>query len=371
MDRLFRPNLIAKTLRTMSNMAVKGPVYFQEEAFNRLNAYLKQYKASKVFILVDKNTHRDCLANFLQKLDTAEDFEILEIEAGEINKTIDTCSGLWKALSELDADRKSLLINLGGGVVTDLGGFVASTFKRGISYINVPTSLLAMVDASVGGKTGVDLGNLKNQIGVINHAEMVLVDSGFLATLPKNEMRSGLAEILKHGLISNENYWHKVTNLSELNLDDLDDIIKESVAIKTKVVTEDPKEDGLRKTLNYGHTLGHAIESYFLTHPKKTTLLHGEAIAVGIILATNLSVKLQGFPEEKFKSISQKLLEIYEKVEFVKDDIQQIIDLMKYDKKNSHGNINFVLLKDIGTPVIDCKVPTPLIWAAFEAYKKA
>lgn len=355
----------------MSNTAVKGPVYFQEEAFNRLNTYLKQNKASKVFILVDKNTHRDCLAIFLQQLENAENFEILEIEAGEIHKNLETCTGLWNALSELDADRKSLIINLGGGVVTDLGGFVASTFKRGISYINIPTSLLAMVDASVGGKTGVDLGNLKNQIGVINHAEMVLVDSAFLKTLPKNEMRSGLAEILKHGLISSEEYWNKVTNLSALNLDDLDDIIKESVEIKAKVVLEDPRENGLRKTLNYGHTLGHAIESYFLKHPEKTTLLHGEAIAVGMILASQLSYKLQGFPEEKLANITEKIMDIYEKVEFSKEDIPQIIDLMKYDKKNSHGNINFVLLKDIGEPVLDCQVPTNLIWDAFKYYKEA
>ncbi|PRX39546.1 3-dehydroquinate synthase [Salegentibacter salegens] len=354
----------------MSNMAAKGPVYYQEDGFLKINTYLKESKPSKVFILVDNNTHRECLPAFLQKIDTSENFEILEIEAGEINKNLETCTGVWNALSELDADRKSLIINVGGGVVTDLGGFVASIFKRGISYINVPTSLLAMVDASVGGKTGVDLGNLKNQIGVINHAEMVVIDPAFLATLPQAEMRSGLAEILKHALISSEAYWNKVTNLSELTLDDLDDIIKESVEIKSKVVTEDPQENGLRKTLNYGHTLGHAIESYFLTHPEKTTLLHGEAIAVGMILATYLSKELQEFPEEKLKEITSKILDIYERVEFIKEDIQQIIDLMKYDKKNSHGNINFVLLKDIGDSVIDCKVPNELIWNAFEYYKK-
>ena len=355
----------------MSHSEVKGPVYYQEDGFLKLNAFIKEANPSKIFFLVDNNTHRDCLAVFLKKLESPENVEILEIEAGEINKNLETCTGLWNALSELDADRKSLMINIGGGVVTDLGGFVASTFKRGIRYINVPTSLLAMVDASVGGKTGVDLGNLKNQIGVINHAEMVIIDPAFLGTLPQAEMRSGLAEILKHALISSETYWNKVTNLSELTLDDLDEIIKESVEIKTKVVTEDPEEHGLRKTLNYGHTLGHAIESYFLTHSEKTTLLHGEAIAVGMILATYLSKELQDFPEDKLKEITAKILDIYDRVEFSEEDIQQIIDLMKYDKKNSHGNINFVLLKDIGNTVIDCKVPNQLIWNAFEYYKKA
>ncbi|TDN87947.1 3-dehydroquinate synthase [Salegentibacter sp. 24] len=355
----------------MSNTATKGPVYYQEEGFLKINSFLQQSKPSKVFILTDSNTHRDCLAILLQKINSSENFEILEIEAGEIHKNLETCTGLWNALSELDADRKSLMINLGGGVVTDLGGFVASTFKRGISYINVPTSLLAMVDASVGGKTGVDLGNLKNQIGVINHAEMVIIEPAFLPTLPQIEMRSGLAEILKHALIDNQIYWSKVTNFKELALEDLDEIIKESVEIKSKVVTEDPEENGLRKTLNYGHTLGHAIESYFLTHSERTTLLHGEAIAIGLVLATYLSEKLQGFPEEKLQDITVKILDIYDRVEFSKEDIAQIIDLMKYDKKNSHGNINFVLLKDIGEPVIDCRVPNELIWNAFEYYKKA
>ena len=355
----------------MSHGEVKGPVYFQEDGFLKLNAYLKKANPSKIFILVDNNTHRDCLAVFLQKLEATENIEILEIESGEINKNLETCTGIWNALSELDADRKSLMINVGGGVVTDMGGFIASTFKRGISYINIPTSLLAMVDASVGGKTGVDLGNLKNQIGVINHAEMVIIDSNFLGTLPQNEMRSGLAEILKHALISSESYWNKVTNLDQLSLEDLDEIIKESVEIKAKVVTEDPEENGLRKTLNYGHTLGHAIESYFLTHPDKTTLLHGEAIAIGMILATYLSKELQEFPEDKLNEISSEILDIYERVVFSEEDIQQIIDLMKYDKKNSHGNINFVLLKDIGNTVIDCKVPNKLIWDAFDYYQKA
>jgi len=355
----------------MSHGEVKGPVYFQEDGFLKLNAYLKKANPSKVFILVDNNTHRDCLAVFLQKLEATENIEILEIESGEINKNLETCTGIWNALSELDADRKSLMINVGGGVVTDMGGFIASTFKRGISYVNIPTSLLAMVDASVGGKTGVDLGNLKNQIGVINHAEMVIIDSNFLGTLPQNEMRSGLAEILKHALISSESYWNKVTNLDQLSLEDLDEIIKESVEIKAKVVTEDPEENGLRKTLNYGHTLGHAIESYFLTHPDKTTLLHGEAIAIGMILATYLSKELQEFPEDKLNEISSEILDIYERVVFSEEDIQQIIDLMKYDKKNSHGNINFVLLKDIGNTVIDCKVPNKLIWDAFDYYQKA
>ena len=354
----------------MENTA-KGTVFYKEEAYQKINDYLVQHTPSKIFILVDTNTHEHCLPGFLPKISTATTIEIIEIEAGEPFKNLDTCLGVWQTMSDLEGDRKSLMINLGGGVVTDLGGFVASTFKRGINYINVPTTLLAMVDASVGGKTGVDLGNLKNQIGVISNAEMVIVDSDYLATLPSEEMRSGLAEILKHGLIADEAYWEKVGNLSELTLNDLDDIIRVSVGIKAKVVAEDPYENGLRKTLNYGHTLGHAIESYCLTHTQKKTLLHGEAVALGIILATYISKELKDFPSEKLDSITKRIVELYGKVEFSKNDIDAIIDLMKYDKKNEAGKINFVLLKDIGETKIDCQVPNNIIFDAFEFYKNA
>ncbi|MCC4229712.1 3-dehydroquinate synthase [Zunongwangia profunda] len=354
----------------MENTA-KGTVFYKEEAYQKINDFLVQHTPSKIFILVDTNTHEHCLPGFLPKISTATTIEIIEIEAGEPFKNLDTCMGVWQTMSDLEGDRKSLMINLGGGVVTDLGGFVASTFKRGINYINVPTTLLAMVDASVGGKTGVDLGNLKNQIGVISNAEMVIVDSDYLATLPSEEMRSGLAEILKHGLIADEAYWEKVGNLGELTLNDLDDIIRVSVGIKAKVVAEDPYENGLRKTLNYGHTLGHAIESYCLTHTQKKTLLHGEAVALGIILATYISKELKDFPSEKLDSITKRIVELYGKVEFSKNDIDAIIDLMKYDKKNEAGKINFVLLKDIGETEIDCQVPNNIIFDAFEFYKNA
>ncbi len=345
-----------------------NPVLYTEKGYDKLNAFLKKNDPSKIFVLVDSNTHSNCLSQFLQKLETSITTEVIEIESGEEFKNLQTCEGVWNVLSELEADRKSLMINLGGGVVTDLGGFVASTFKRGISFINVPTSLLAMVDASVGGKTGVDLGNLKNQIGIIIQPEMVLIDSSFLGTLPANEMRSGLAEILKHGLIASEEYWRKVTNLADLDLSDLDDIIKESVDIKARIVKKDPKEKNIRKTLNYGHTLGHAIESYCLTHPDRNKLLHGEAIAAGMILETFISHKLQDFPENKLQQINGLIKDMYGKESFSADDISEIKNLMKFDKKNERGNINFVLLKDIGAPVVDITVPDTVIDKAFEFY---
>ena len=343
-------------------------IHFNSTCYLELEKYLSSHDFSKIFILVDSNTHEHCLSKFLSELTTNKSLEIIEIEAGEEHKTIDTCVGVWNALSDLEADRKSLMINLGGGVVTDLGGFVASAFKRGINFINIPTTLLAMVDASVGGKTGVDLGTLKNQIGVINFSDMVLVDTSFLETLPKTEMRSGLAEMLKHGLIQDEEYWERMTNLSEQTVDDLDDLIHESIVIKKNVVTEDPTEQGLRKTLNYGHTLGHAIESYFLSNLEKDKLLHGEAIAVGMVLATYISNKLLNFPNNKLSHIKEVMLKTYGKVDFSKADIETIIDLMKFDKKNSHGNINFVLLEDIGKTKLDCIVDNQLIFEAFEFY---
>ncbi|NJX15146.1 3-dehydroquinate synthase [Tamlana crocina] len=345
-------------------------IHFNETCYTSLNQHLKEQNFSKVFILVDENTHEHCLPKFLSKLSTNTEIEIIEIESGEINKTIDTCVGVWNTLSELNADRKSLLINIGGGVITDLGGFVACTFKRGIAYINVPTTLLSMVDASVGGKTGVDLGVLKNQIGVISNPHQVLIDTEYLDTLPQNQMRSGLAEMLKHGLITGEDYWNNFLNLSNLSLEDLDRLIHESVIIKKNVVEQDPFENGLRKTLNFGHTLGHAVESYFLSHPEKTTLLHGEAIVVGMILECYISSILLGFPEKLVDDIKDLFLGYYGKVTIEQSDYSPIIDLLKYDKKNSHGSINFVLLEAIGKCKLDCTVDEALIIEAFGYYSK-
>ncbi|RXJ45953.1 3-dehydroquinate synthase [Gelidibacter gilvus] len=344
-------------------------VHFNATGYRELNNYLKNNRFSKLFIIVDTNTHTHCLPHFMSKLETDLECEIIEIEAGEAHKNIDTCVGVWNALSELGADRKSLIINVGGGVVTDLGGFVACTFKRGLKYINVPTSLLAMVDASVGGKTGIDLGALKNQVGVISSGDMVIVDTSFLDTLPQNHLKSGLAEMLKHGLIYDPSYWNEFLDLNNLTLDDLDILIHQSVEIKNTIVTEDPNEHGLRKTLNFGHTLGHAIESYFLSASDRKELLHGEAIAVGMIMETYISSELLGFPKNDLEIIKETFLKIFKKVTIEASDHNAIIDLLKYDKKNEHGNINFVLLKEIGAPKIDCLVENELLIKAFEFYR--
>ncbi|HMC02405.1 MAG TPA: 3-dehydroquinate synthase [Flavobacteriaceae bacterium] len=343
-------------------------IHFNEMSYNALNEHLKTNNYSKVFIIVDENTHQHCLPEFLGNTESLENIEIIEVESGEANKTIDTCVGIWNTLSGFEADRKCLVINLGGGVITDMGGFVASTFKRGVKFINVPTSLLSMVDASVGGKTGVDLGHLKNQIGVIINPEMVMINTKFLKTLPDNQLKSGMAEMLKHGLISSQTYWDKFSDLSNLTYRDLDELIYESVLIKKEIVDKDPYEKNLRKTLNFGHTLGHAIESYFLSNPDKDELLHGEAIAVGMVLETYISTKLLGFSKELCDTIKDVMVTNYSKVPIDNTDIEPIIQLLKYDKKNEHGSINFVLLEAIGKPKIDCNVDDELIHESFKFY---
>lgn len=343
-------------------------INFNEEGLDFLNSFINKTNYSGLFILVDSNTHEFCLPHFLSSLVTTIVIEVIEIPDGEEHKTIETCTGVWDALVDLGADRKGLIINLGGGVVTDLGGFVASTFKRGMDFINVPTSLLSMVDASVGGKTGVDLGTLKNLVGVINNPKMVLIDTRFLATLPASEMRSGLAEMYKHGLIADQGYWQKLSNLKKLQVEDLNTLIYDSIVIKNNVVLKDPTEQGLRKTLNYGHTLGHAIESYHLAQENKTKLLHGEAIAIGMILESYISSQITGLSNQETDQITEVFSDMYNAVAFAKADIETIIDYLKYDKKNVGGQVNFVLLERIGSPIIDQKVPTDLIYKAFSYY---
>ena len=343
-------------------------VYFYEDGYSQLHQMLLPGAYSKIFVLADGNTAQHCLPQFLQQLATETEIEIIEIEAGEANKNIETCTGVWSALAELGADRKSIMINVGGGMVTDLGAFVASTFMRGIEYINIPTSLLAMVDASVGGKTGVDLDNLKNHIGVFSTPRAVIIDVNFLETLPQEEMRSGLAEMLKHGIIADRNYWNNFTDMSGLTTDDLAELIYRSVEIKNDIVMRDPKEQGERMLLNFGHTLGHAIESYFLGNPEKETLLHGEAIAAGMTLESFIAMETGMLPIEQYREIKEVIFSIFPKIEFDESDIENIIKLTVHDKKNAFGNINFTLPIAIGAAKIQQQAENTLIYKAFADY---
>jgi len=341
------------------------PVHFQESAYKKLNEYLATQQHSNLFILVDENTHRDCLQKLMEELSTNLHIEIIEIESGEINKNLNTCIHLWHVLTELGADRKSLLINLGGGVITDMGGFVASAYKRGISFINIPTTLLSMVDASVGGKTGVDLGVLKNQIGVFSDPEMVLIDKDYLKTLSPKEITSGTAEIIKYGLTYDVKLWDEIKTSNLLNINYL---VHRSVEIKNEIVIKDRLETELRKVLNFGHTIGHAVESYFLASDNKETLTHGEAIALGMIAESYLSHKHYNFPAENLKEIKNTLIDIFGKVPIEPSDYKAITDLLKHDKKNSGGQVNFVLLENFEKFKIDCKVNPTLIIESLDYY---
>tara|TARA_B100000683_G_scaffold111060_1_gene109402 strand:- start:4027 stop:5028 length:1002 start_codon:yes stop_codon:yes gene_type:complete len=306
-----------------------------------LQAYdFNSYK--QLAILVDENTKRDCLPIFLKA--TNIDAILIEIPSGEEHKNLEKCQLIWNLLSSYHFDRNSLLINLGGGVVGDMGGFAASTYKRGIDFIQIPTSLLAMVDSSVGGKLGVDFAYLKNQIGVFNNPKAVLINPVFLNSLPKNQLLSGFAEVVKHALIADKRYWKeiKITPLEKMNWES---IILQSVIIKNIIVTQDPLEKGERKKLNFGHTFGHAIESFYLKLGKP--VLHGEAISLGMILESNLS-KINNEEKLEIASFISNTFSIPKK-----PPLRALLEWMKSDKKNRKEKINFTLLNGIGSSIIN------------------
>ena len=290
---------------------------------------------SKVAILVDENTKRDCL----YKLPKIENAIIIEIKSGEEYKNISTCNFIWEQLTINNFDRNSLLINLGGGVIGDMGGFCAATYKRGLDFIHIPTTLLAMVDASVGGKLGIDFKGFKNQIGLFNNPKAVLISPEFLETLAESELKSGFAEVVKHTLISDNSLWVKLNNTPYTDLD-WKDIIDTSVRIKNKIVLADPFEKGERKKLNFGHTFGHAIESYYLE--KGTPISHGEAVFMGMILETEIS----DLSETDKNEIKNYIIS-----NFSLPYTPKKLNLHKFlinDKKNQDGKINFTLLSGIG-----------------------
>ncbi len=303
---------------------------FADPDFSHLNSTLEELKPTKIFILVDENTHEYCLPTLLGNLETTVPYEILEIEPGEEMKTLNTAAQLWEILAEFEADRKAVLINLGGGVITDLGGFIASTYKRGIRFINIPTTLLGMCDASIGGKTGIDHGYIKNSIGTFAESDLTLIYPDFLKTLPFEELRSGFAEMLKHGLIADKQHWLDLTSLSELKAELIYLHIKRSCEIKTETVKADFHENNIRKTLNFGHTIGHAVESFFLQSGKP--ILHGEAVALGMICETRLSV-LQGMlANDEADEIMQNIFRLFPKTDLADISPEQLLELMKSDK---------------------------------------
>jgi 3-dehydroquinate synthase len=340
------------------------------ESIPHLKSFLEaNNKYSKIFIIVDENTLLHCLPILVEEVPALYDSEIIEIESGEINKTIEVVTQIWHALSESHADRKSLIINLGGGVISDMGGFIASTYKRGIDFLNIATTLLSQVDASVGGKLGIDLGGLKNQIGVFNFPKMVVIYPPFLSTLEWRQLRSGFAEVIKHALIQDKKYWEEVKDL-EVTFDaDWTKIIEHSVQIKNKIVLEDPTEQGIRKILNYGHTIGHAIETWHLENDPNF-FLHGEAIAIGMISEGFLSLEKTGLLDIELNEITDILKNKFNLKPLLVDNFEAYIDLMIHDKKNSAGKISFSLLSKIGTCKWDQFCNREQILSALKYYNK-
>lgn len=320
---------------------------------------------SKVFVLTDAGSRKFC-THFLEELPF--DYQVIELNSGDDNKNIEALSSVWQFMTENRADRESLVINLGGGMITDLGGFAASTFKRGVSFINIPTTLLSMVDAAVGGKTGINFCGFKNEIGVINHADAVLIDTLFLKTLDEENVMSGFAEMLKHGLISKSGHFTDLLKFDwgAIDYKALNQLVMDSILVKQQIVEEDPYERGIRKALNLGHTVGHAFESLAM---KTEPMLHGRAVALGIIVELFLSHQRLEFPVDVMRQVIQLVKTYYKPFYFTCDDYEVLFDYIKHDKKNSGDRINFTLLTDIGEVQINQDCKREEIFAALDFYR--
>lgn len=328
-----------------------------------LEEILNPGEFTSLSILVDENTKKHCLP--ILKLPLGMNYRVIEITSGENNKNLNTCEQIWGSLTENNVDRGGLLVNLGGGVIGDMGGFCAATYKRGISFINIPTTLLSMVDASIGGKLGVDFHNLKNHIGLFKEPDFVLIDPVFLNTLPENQVKSGFAEIVKHALIKDNNHWDELKNQDWKSIN-WTQIIRKSIKIKTFFVSEDFRESGPRKSLNFGHTIGHAIESLLLDTPYE--ILHGEGVIAGIITESYLSYKLNYISEDDLNDITNCLISRYKKVFIPINSMNGLKKLMYQDKKNKDKTIMFTLLKKKGEAIWDCEVPGEMLEEAMNFY---
>lgn len=339
-------------------------IQFSQEPAVDLAQFLTSAGHSKIAVLLDENTHRSCYPIIASGL---PQHDLIIVPPGEEHKTLDTCVTIWDRMTSLNLDRHSVLIVLGGGVLGDMGGFCAATYKRGIDFVLIPTTLLSLVDASIGGKLGIDFNHFKNHIGVFQLPVLTLLHSGFLATLPENELRSGYAEVVKHTLISDASMWRKISvrTLSEQNWPEL---IRHSVGFKSGVVTEDPREKGLRKILNAGHTIGHAMESYFISTGKR--ILHGEAIAAGLVAEAWIACQRGMLGQEELTSIMDHIRVVFGKIgPMDAPQIKEIAALALQDKKNKGNRILCVLLKGIGSAVWDIQISVDDVNDALEFYK--
>lgn len=331
-------------------------VVISENLETELAIAISECEHDRIFVLTDEVTREQCLP-LVKDFFCLKGSQVITIGSTDVHKDLRSLAHVWQSLGEGGADRHSCLINLGGGMVTDLGGFAASTFKRGVDFINIPTTLLSMVDASVGGKTGINFNGLKNEVGVFNDSRYVILDTRFLRTLDDQNVRSGYAEMLKHGLISDEQTWSELLqfDLSHPDLTRLQAMVAKSVHVKEDVVKRDPHEKGIRKALNYGHTFGHAFESFSLQHHRKgeAPILHGYAVAYGLVCELYLSVVKTGFPSDQMRQTVNFIRDNYGRFAITCDDYDELIALMRHDKKNTSGVINFTLLDAIGDVLIN------------------
>ncbi|MGV8095864.1 MAG: 3-dehydroquinate synthase [Mangrovibacterium sp.] len=348
---------------------MQSNIIFSQQIEKELEKIVSRFPFGKVFLLTEEVPEKLCLP-LIQPLIERAGIRKVVIGGGENNKSIHSVGKVWEFLSKSGADRKSLLVNLGGGMLTDLGGFAASTFKRGMTFVNIPTTLLAQVDASLGGKTGINFNGLKNEIGVFKEPDAVLIHTGFLKTIDKKNFLSGYAEMIKHGLIKSPEHWKELQeyDLENIDYDVLEKIIAHSVAVKDWHVQNDLTEKNIRKALNFGHTVGHAFESYALYRDRP--ILHGYAVVYGMIVELYLSFRRTGFSENEMKHIAGWLLDKYGKFEIIQKDYIDLYELMTHDKKNEASRINFTLLSRIGRVEINQDCSKELIFEAFDYYRK-
>ena len=341
-------------------------IYIGDKSFDALIAFLKKHTYSYYYILCDEHTFEFCLPTLLFHAPLLNEAEIIELESGEDKKTLETCLQVWGALTDTGADKKSLIINLGGGVISDLGGFVASTFKRGIDCINIPTTLLSMVDASVGGKTGVDFEGIKNHIGTTAEPKGVFVNPVFLETLSDRQIKNGFAEIIKIALIADAAFWKVLKKLKKPAEFSSKKIITKAIELKNTIVKKDLHEKNLRKSLNFGHNIGHALESALIKQNKD--ILHGEAIAAGMIMEAEIAQFLKRISTKEQKEITNYISSIYKPIKITKETEAQLLQYILHDKKNEGNDLCFALPKGVGAYELYCGVKIDAIKKAVSNY---
>lgn len=351
-------------------MATKQKVVICQDLQTELQAFLAGVDYDKLFLLADTNTKEKCYP-LIQDIPLVKEATLITVEATDLHKNLESLASIWAHLSNEGATRHSLLLNLGGGMVTDMGGFAGATFKRGIRTVNVPTTLMASVDAAVGGKTGINFNGLKNEIGAFYPPLCVFIDCGFLRTLDRDNILSGYAEMIKHGLISSMDVYASVMlyDIDTMNYSYLNQLVAQSVAVKEDFVEQDPKEQGVRKALNFGHTIGHAYES--LSFRKGTPLLHGHAVAAGIVSELFLSHRVCGFPMEKLSQVVYYIKEYYAPFVFGCKEYDTLYELMTHDKKNEGGVINFTLLGQVGDVRINQHVSKEQVLESLDFYRES